>query len=431
MAAAVHVRDGRIVTVAGYDDVPTDMTVVELGGLAVLPGFVDSHVHINEPGRTDWEGFETATRAAAAGGVTTLVDMPLNSVPATTSVAALEAKLHAAEGKLAVDVAFWAGVIPGNTAELPALHTAGVAGFKCFLVPSGVPEFPHVSYGEMEAAMRVLAPLDVPLLVHAEDPGVIEAARASFTRSSCAGYAATRPAAAEVEAIRKVAEAAERAGARCHIVHVAAADALTTISRARNTGVRISIETCPHYLWFTAADAPAGGVAWKCAPPIRDAANRDRLRAALAQGEFDLVASDHSPAPASVKLLDEGDFVSAWGGVASLQIAPLVTWTVAQAHGCTLVDLARLVSTAPAKLAGLDGRKGAIAPGFDADFAVLDDNGQTVVEAARLLHRHPITPYEGATLCGRIVQTWLRGRQIYGDDRVLNTRRGRALLTPR
>ncbi|HUF65154.1 MAG TPA: allantoinase AllB [Gemmatimonadaceae bacterium] len=432
MPATVHVSEGRIESVRGYDDLPGDADAVELGSLVLLPGFVDAHVHINEPGRSGWEGFATATRAAAAGGVTTLVDMPLNSVPPTTTVAALGGKIRAADSLLSVDVAFWGGVVPGNLGELRALYEAGAAGFKCFLAPSGVDEFQHVSMGEAESAMEVLAPLGAPLLVHAEDPTVLARAQAATggtpqERTDFHAYERSRPAEAELEAIHAVLAAAERTGARVHIVHVATADGLSAIRAARDRGVHVSGETCPHYLWFASEEVPPGGTQWKCAPPIRSAANRRRLRDALRDGLVDMIASDHSPAPAELKSTD-GDFFRAWGGIASLQIGPLVTWTVAAAEGCTLHQLATWMSAAPAALAGLDRQKGGIAPGMDADLVAFDPDSEVRINAMQLQHRHKITPYDGVILRGRVHRTWLRGAVVHDEGGFARPLHGRALL---
>ena len=435
MPATVHVAEGRISEVGGYDDFPAGAERIDLGPVALLPGFVDSHVHINEPGRTEWEGFATATRAAAAGGVTTVVDMPLNSIPATTSVPALRAKLDAADSLLSVDVAFWGGVVPGNLAELGPLHDAGVAGFKCFLAPSGVDEFQHVSLAEAETAMRVLAELGSPLLIHAEDPAILaraqgDAAREAADRVECQTWERSRPPAAELESIRAALAAAERTGARVHIVHVSTVDGLAAIREARVRGARVSGETCPHYLWFASEAVPRGGTQWKCAPPIRGVGERGRLRDALSDGLVDLIASDHSPCSPELKGSD-GDFFRAWGGIASLQIAPLVVWTVAAAEQCTLSDLSRWMSAAPAALAGLDHRKGRIAPRMDADLVAFDPDAEQRVVGGQLHHRHKLTPYDGALLRGRVQRTWLRGEIVYDDGGFPGARRGGALLRER
>lgn len=420
-AAAVVFEGGRIRAVDAFEAHPA---AEDLGPLVLLPGLVDSHVHCNDPGRADWEGFATATRAAAAGGITTLVDMPLNSIPATTTVAALAAKRLAARGRLAVDVGFWGGVVPGNAADLEALWEAGVLGFKCFLVPSGVDEFPSLGEDALGSALRVLARLAAPLLVHAELPGPIEIATlaARGDRRAYATYLATRPSAAEAQAIDLLARL--DAGGPIHVVHVTSRRALEAIVRARRHGVAMTAETCPHYLTFAAEDIRDGATAWKCAPPIRSRDEREALWRALGDGTLDLVASDHSPSPPARKHVENGDFLAAWGGVASLQVALCAVWTGAAERGHGLAEVARWMGSAPAKLAGLGGRKGAIAPGCDADLVVFAPEASWTVVGTRLEHRHPLTPYEGLALRGRVLRTYLRGELVYDEGRFPNPTHG-------
>ncbi len=413
---SIHVDGERITRVAPFADVPPGAEVHEAGDAVVLPGLVDSHVHINEPGRTEWEGFATATRAAAAGGVTTLVEMPLNAIPATTSVAAFEAKIAAAHGQLAVDVGFWGGVVPGNTADLEPLWNAGVFGFKCFLVPSGVDEFRHVVESDLRAAMPVLARLGAPLLVHAELPGPIEEAAELETCVAWDGrayrcYVESRPPEAELEAIALMIRLARETGARVHIVHVSAGEALAMLNEARGAGLPITAETCPHYLFFAAEDIPDGACQFKCAPPIRERSNAAVLFEGLRAGTLDLVASDHSPCPPEMKRLEDGDFGRAWGGIASLQLGLSVTWTMARSHGVGLEQVAEWMAAAPARLAGLE-RKGRIAAGCDADLVVFRPDEEFVVDPATLYHRHRLTPYAGVRLMGVVAATYLRGRRI-------------------
>jgi len=430
-AAAVWVRDGRIAAVREFGDLPEGAEVVECGDEVLMPGLVDTHVHVNEPGRADWEGWETATRAAAAGGVTTIVEMPLNSIPAVTDAAALREKVASTEGKLHADTGFWGGVVPGNAGELEALWEAGVLGFKCFLSPSGVDEFTNVSEDDLRAALPVLARLGAPLLVHAEWPPVLDAAAAALGDADPRAYAtwlASRPPEAEAEAVALVARLAREYGARVHVVHVSAAEALQPIRAARDEGVAITAETCPHYLHFDAEDVPDGATEMKCAPPIRAAANREDLWTALGAGWIDLVATDHSPCPPEMKLRDSGDFIRAWGGIASLQLGLAAVWRDARERGYTPAHLAAWMSSAPARLAGLQARKGAIAPGHDADLAVFDPDAEFLVEPGRLFHRHPLSPYVGSVLPGVVTQTWLRGEKVFERGMIVGGARGRVLL---
>lgn len=410
-ACAVWIAGGRVTRVTAFDDVPAGARVVDCGERALLPGLVDCHVHINEPGRADWEGFRTATRAAAAGGVTTLVDMPLNSIPATTTVAALEAKRAAAAGCCQVDVGFWGGLVPDNRDQLEALWAAGVLGFKAFLVPSGVAEFPPVGEGELRAAAPALARLGAPLLAHAEWPD--ELREIAGDGRSYRGYLESRPPRAETAAIERLVELSRTTGCRIHVVHVATAEAIPLLRAARQAGLAVSAETCPHYLSFAAEEIADGATAWKCAPPIRGAEDRDSLWRALADGDLVALVSDHSPSPPALKELASGDFRRAWGGIASLQVELAAVWTGARRRGLDLASVARWMSAGPASVAGLAARKGAIAVGLDADLVVFDEAAEWTVDAAALEHRHALTPYHGRRLRGVVEQTFLRGDLIY------------------
>jgi allantoinase len=434
-AAAVHVERGVIAAVQAFDSVPQGPLVETVPDHCVLmPGLVDTHVHINEPGRADWEGFQTATRAAAAGGVTTLIEMPLNSVPATTTVAAYREKLAAAPGQLHVDVGFWGGVVPGNTPDLAPLWDAGVFGFKCFLVPSGVPEFAHVTESDLRAALPELKRLDATLLVHAELPSPIESALREQERatprlapSSHRAWLAARPRAAENEAIALMIRLCGETGARVHIVHLSSSDALPHIQRARADKLPLTVETCPHYLTFAAEEIPDGATEYKCAPPLRERLNREALWAALWSGMIDLVATDHSPAPPAMKQRDSGDFLRAWGGIASLQLSLPAVWTEARQRGFPVDVLARWLGAAPASLAGLNGRKGVIAGGADADFVAWDPDAEFRVEPDKLHHRHKLTPYAGRTLRGVVRQTWLRGAPVFSNGQFTSGATGNVL----
>jgi len=412
-SCAVAVRAGKIAAVLDRDAAAGALQVVELTEDEVLlPGLVDTHVHINEPGRTEWEGFATATRAAAAGGVTTLIDMPLNCIPPTVDVPSLRAKQDAARGHCFVDVGFWGGAIPYSLGSLRALHDAGVFGFKAFLLDSGVPEFPPLTREQLLAAMRELAPFDGLLIVHAEDAETIGHS-APATGRHYAGFLASRPPAAEQTAINHVLDVAQLTGARAHILHLASAAALPALRAARARHVRVTVETCPHYLTLAAEEVPEGATLFKCCPPIREAANQDALWEGLGAGTIDLVVTDHSPCPPELKLLEEGDFGAAWGGVSSLQLGLSVVWSEARRRGHSMAEVVGWMAQRPAELVGLT-RKGRIAPGADADLVVFAPDEPFVVDTAGLHHRHPITPYAGRALTGTVRTTWLRG-EIAGD----------------
>ncbi|QDE70770.1 allantoinase [Myxococcus xanthus] len=411
--AAVVVRGGKVAAVVSHAETPSGLPVVDVGDKVVMPGVVDSHAHINEPGRTEWEGFETATRAAAAGGITTVVDMPLNSLPPTTTLAALKLKAEAAQGRCQVDHAFWGGVIPGNAGELEALIDAGISGFKCFLCPSGVDEFPHATREVLDVAMPILARRGVPLIVHAELESPVEGLVAGGDARTYRGYLESRPKRWENEAIRMMVGLARAHRCRVHIVHLSSAEALPVLREARREGLDVSVETCPHYLSFTAEEIEDGATHFKCAPPIREAENRERLWAGLAQGDIELVVSDHSPCTPALKHLDRGDFGAAWGGIASLQLSLPAVWTEAKRRSLGLESLVRWMCEAPARLVGLAGIKGTLAPGADADLVVFDPDASFAVEPQRLLHRHPITPYAGRTLTGVVEMTFLRGTKVF------------------
>jgi allantoinase len=413
-SGCVGVAGGRIAVVAPLAADLEGRRVVELGeDVVLLPGLVDSHVHVNEPGRTDWEGFATATRAAAAGGVTTIIDMPLNSIPPTVDVAALEVKRKSAEGQCFVDVGFWGGAVPGNLGELRGLHDAGVFGFKCFLLQSGVDEFPPLHPSDLDLYMETLRGVDGLLIVHAEDATAIDRA------PGCHGgryldFLSSRPRAAENVAVAQVVQAARGTGARVHILHLSSSDALPMLAGARREGVRVTAETCPHYLALTAEEVPDGATQFKCCPPVREAANRELLWQGLADGTIDCVVSDHSPCTPELKRLDVGDFGLAWGGISSLELGLPVVWTEARRRGFSLTDVVRWMAEGPARLVGLR-RKGRIAPGYDADLCVFAPDETFVVDPERLHHKHPITPYGGRSLTGVVRATWLRGEELAGD----------------
>ena len=408
---SIHIGEERIVFVGDYDDVVEGCEVIEAGNESVvMPGLVDTHVHINAPGRTEWEGFRSATRAAAAGGVTTLVDMPLNSIPPTTTLANFETKLATARGDCFVDVGFWGGVVPGNTPELARMFEAGVVGFKCFLVPSGVDEFPHVTEKDLREAMPVLTRLGALLIVHAELPGSI---RTDATDGDYRSFLNSRPRAAENDAIELMIRLSREFDTRVHIVHLSSAEALPQLRAAQKAGVKITAETCPHYLHFTAEAVPDGATEFKCCPPIREASNREELWDGLRDGTIDFVVSDHSPCPGEMKLRESGDFMKAWGGIASLQLRLPVVWTEARRRGFSLEDVTRWLCAHPARQVSFAPQKGSIAIGSHADLVIWNPDEEFKVSASELHHRHKLTPYEGEVLSGVVQKTLLRGRLIY------------------
>lgn len=423
--ATLHVANGKITAVTALDaPAPSDVTLVDAGALLVTPGIVDSHVHINEPGRTEWEGFRTATEAAAAGGITTVVDMPLNSIPPTTSADAAKRKLEALADQLHVNVAFWGGVVPGNTKDLSGLQRFGVPGCKCFTCESGVDEFPMSRREDLELAMPILRDLGRVLLVHAEAPGPLAAAEALVANEDPRRYQTylrSRPPAAEDEAVAMIIELVRKHRCPAHIVHLSSASAIPLLAAAQAEGLPITAETCLHYLAFTAEEIPDGATQYKCAPPIREASNRELLWKGLEAGVISQVVSDHSPCTPALKKPETGDFLSAWGGIAGLQLGLPVLWTLAKARGVSLDQVVRWNTLGPAKLAGLSTRKGQLAPGFDADLVLWDDAASFEVSASQLHHKHKVTPYAGKTFTGVVHQTFVGGRLAWSREKGLNT----------
>ena len=427
-AGAILVREGKIIGVVSCEEVPPDFASSNFGSSAILPGLVDSHVHINEPGRAEWEGFETATRAAAAGGYTTLVDMPLNCLPSTTTVAALTAKRKAAHGRCFVDWLAWGGVVGDNQSDLEPLALAGVPGFKCFLIHPGIDGFTMVTEAELGAALPHVARTGLPLLVHAELPGPVDDATRQLGGADWSRYATyleSRPEEAELAAIRMLLSLCREYKFRLHIVHLSASAALGALGAARAEGLAVSVETCPHYLHLCAEEISDGATLCKCAPPIRSRENREKLWQGLKDGIIDLVATDHSPCPPAMKRLEERNFATAWGGIPSLSLALPVMWTEASWRDFGLKDIARWMSAEPARLAGCHSRKGCIAEGFDADFVVFDPEGEFVVTTERLHYRHPISPYLGEKLRGVVQATYLRGQAVFSDGEFCGEARGR------
>ena len=430
IAAAVLVEDGRILDVISPAQLPAEIPMQDFGDAAILPGLVDSHVHINEPGRTEWEGFRTATRAAAAGGYTLLVDMPLNCLPPTTTVAALEAKRKAASGQCHADWMAWGGVVSDNQEHIESLAAAGVPGFKCFLIHPGIDGFTMVNGQELRAALPHVARTGLPLLVHAELPGPVDEATRRLVQADWSKYATylqSRPDEAELSAIRLMLRLCREFHFRLHIVHLATSQALDLLRATKSEGLPVSVETCPHYLHFSANKIPDGQTLFKCAPPIRNRENRERLWQGLREGVIDLVVTDHSPCPPEMKRLSERSFRTAWGGIAGLSLALPVMWTEASARGFALCDIARWMAERPARLAGCETRKGRIAKGFDADFVVFEPEAEFIATEEHLHYRHRVSPYLGEKLRGVVKATYLRGDCIFSDGEFPSEPKGREL----
>jgi allantoinase len=428
--AAVLVEDGRILDVVPPHQLPAQILVKDFGEAAILPGLVDSHVHINEPGRTEWEGFRTATRAAAAGGYTLLVDMPLNCLPATTTVAALEAKRAAASGQCHVDWMAWGGVVSDNKEHIESLAAAGVPGFKCFLIHPGIDGFTMVNEAQLRAALPHVARTGLPLLVHAELPGLVDASTRRLEQADWSKYATylqSRPDGAELSAIQLMISLCREYHFRLHIVHLATSQALDMLRAAKSEGLPVSVETCPHYLHFSSDKIPDGQTLFKCAPPIRSRENCEELWHGLREGVIDLVATDHSPCPPEMKRLAEQNFQTAWGGIASLSLALPVMWTEASRRGFTLADIARWMAESPARLAGCGSRKGRLAKDFDADFVVFEPETEFVATDEHLYYRHRVSPYLGEKLRGAVKATYLRGNCVFTDGTFPGDPSGREL----
>ncbi len=436
-AATVLVNNGVICDISAYDS-QSDCTVDDVGSLVVMPGIVDSHVHINEPGRTEWEGFSTATRAAAAGGITTICDMPLNCIPVTTSAQAFAEKLKHIEGRLNVDLCFWGGVVPGNSGELNKMIDMGVMGFKCFLIHSGIDDFPNVERADLEESMPILARRGLPLLVHAEldcshgsDPTQEEKDQQKLFESEPQKYMhflASRPRAWEDEAIKLMIDLCRQFDCRVHIVHLSSSDALPLIAAAKKEGLKITAETCPHYLTLNAEDIADGDTRFKCTPPIRERENCEKLWQGLEDGTLDFVVSDHSPCTPELKLLKEGNFDKAWGGISSLQFGLPAVFSEASKRGHSLARVSQWMSQGPAHFLGLDKRKGSLSPGHDADIIVFDPEQEQTIEAAMIEHKHKLTPHEGRVFKGKVLQTYVRGLKIYDNGHFSEVPCGKALM---
>ncbi len=427
--ASILIKDQQIKDIFPHRWEHSAIPLNDLGKLVIMPGLIDAHVHINEPGRTDWEGFETATKAAAAGGITSLVDMPLNSQPVSTTVEAFQQKLAATHGKLHVNCGFWGGVVPSSLEEIPALLQSGVLGIKAFLCHSGIEDFPHVSPRDLAQVMPMIAQADLPLLVHSEIEQLHEGmAQIQANPQSYQAYLQSRPSDWEIDAIEQMIALCRTTQCKTHIVHLATADALPIIAKARKEGLPLSVETCPHYLFFHAEAIPDADTRFKCAPPIRSKKHQLKLWEALSDGLIDMIATDHSPAPPSLKELDSGNLAKAWGGISSLQFSLPIVWSIAQKRGHSLLDIARWMSSRAANFIGLADRKGLIAKGYDADLVIWDPNKKFVVKEEDIQHRHKTTPYLGEHLWGKVMQTYVLGKKVYENGRFLALNEGALIL---
>lgn len=420
---------GKIIEVLSKTDTETvkndkHLNIIDVGENVIMPGIIDTHVHVNEPGRTDWEGFETATKAAAAGGVTTIVDMPLNSIPPTTTLSNFREKLRAARDNAYVDVAFWGGVIPGNEDELLNLVNAGVVGFKCFMCESGVEEFPCVSKDDIDRAMQILEKTKTVLAFHAEIDNDI---KPNDNPQSFKTFLRTRPPSMEVDAIKIIIELSRKYKIRSHIVHLSAADALPLIVQAKHDGVDLTVETCHHYLNFNCEEVPDKATQYKCTPPIRDLKNQQLLWEGLKNNTLDMVVSDHSPCTSDLKLLESGDFMKAWGGISSLQFGLSLFWTQLKNHGLSIFDINKYMTHNTAKLVGLHTSKGQIAANFDADFVIWNPNAIIEIEPSMIQHKNKVTPYLGKKLHGKILKTVVRGQIVFDDGKPFENPRGKLI----
>lgn len=425
--AVVLVKDGRINSIQA--NLPGDaLKIIDIGDKILMPGIIDAHVHINEPGRTDWEGFDTATRAAIAGGITTLVDMPLNASPVTTTVQALEQKVRTAAPQLHSNCGYWGGIIPGNENEIEPLIRKGVLGFKAFLTHSGIDEFPNVTANDLEKVMPIIARYNLPLLVHCELIPEGYRQPTQENKRSYRQYMASRPPSWEQAAIDLMIRLCEKYRCRVHIVHLSAAAAIEPITTAKEKGLPLTVETAQHYLYFNGEEIPDGNTSFKCAPPVRERENNQQLWEALKGGVIDFVATDHSPAPPELKELESGDFTQAWGGIASLQLALPALWTAGKSRDITLSQIAQWLCEKPAILAGLQGRKGKIATGYDADFVIWDPQRAFTVSAEGLYHKHKLTPYINETLYGVVEQTYIGGIKVFDQGDFTDGRQGKTIL---
>ena len=423
--AAILIKGEKILDVVSIENIPENCPTEEMGNNMIMPGLVDAHVHINEPGRTDWEGFETATKAAAAGGITTIVDMPLNCIPVTTTVDALNQKIIATKDQLWIDCGFYGGLIPDNNQDLESLADAGVLGFKAFLSPSGIDEFPNISEKHLREALHILAKKGIPVLVHAE---LENGATSSEENKTYKYFQESRPKSWENNAIKLLIQLCREFNVHIHIVHLSSADILPEIAQTRKDGFPLTVETCPHYLHFSSERISDGDTRFKCAPPIWNGENRENLWAGLEEGIINFITSDHSPCTPELKNLEAGNFEKAWGGISSIQFALPVIWTECKQRGYSLEQLINWMSKQPAKFIGKDQQKGQISPGFDADLVCWNPDKKYIIKKEAIHHKNKLTPYEGESLYGVVNATFLRGQKVYENGQFLGKSKGKIIF---
>lgn len=416
-------NEGKILSIKAYNS--NIENIIDVGELFVLPGVIDPHVHINEPGRTEWEGFNTITKAAIAGGVTTLVDMPLNASPVTTTVVAFDAKIKATSNKLNCNCGFWGGVIPGNENEMEGLIKKGVLGFKAFLTHSGIDEFPNVTENDLRKAMPIIAKHNLRLLVHCELSKVL-----SFqeSESSYLNYMNSRPREWEDNAIELMIQLSQEFNCKVHVVHLSSSNSIKKIQEAKSKGIPITVETSQHYLYFSSEEIGNGKTEYKCAPPIREKENNIKLYKALEENIIDFVATDHSPCTPNLKELESGNFMKAWGGISSIQFALSVLWTVVKNNNGSIHQLVKWLSENPAKCIGFKNTKGKIEIGFDADLIVLNPEEKFTVTESSIHHKNKITPYLNKLLCGVVHQTYLKSKLVFNNGEFITLQQGELLL---
>ena len=427
--AIVIIQDEKILDVVAELPIDFDGTIEDVGNSVIMPGLIDCHVHINEPGRTDWEGFDTATKAAAAGGIASLIEMPLNASPVTTTAENFKIKLDAAENKLHVNCGFWGGVVPDNYDDLEALLQSGVFGLKAFLTHSGIDDFPNTNAEHLRKALLLLKKYNKPLLVHCElDAENRDSILLEQNPRSYQAYLKSRPKAWENNAVKLMIDLCRETNSHVHLVHISSSEALPLIRAAKEEGLPLTAETCPQYLFFNAEDIADGATAFKCAPPIREKENNEKLWEALKDGTLDFIVTDHSPASPELKEIESGNFKKAWGGIAGLQFLLPVVWTAAKERGFSLEQISKLLCGNIANFLRINSSKGKLQKNFDADITIWNPEQKFIVEPSMIQHRHKITPYLNLELTGVIEQTFVNGNKVFDKGNFIHLNKGKILF---